>query len=510
MKKSIMAALLAGVMTVSVVSTACGKEEKKETQKSIKDITHSIAGTLEDAKKAMKGELDFAYNASASVSFGSALKDMIGTEVKSVEISTNTKQKGKRSAVDMSVNYDSNSVASINLVTDHANGTSFLKVPEISDAYIKATSDDIKGLLESQTENLIPNEGMADSDVQVNEKMLKALCDIDFYKLSDNMNSYIDLIKEKTPEAKKGEKISGEIDGNKYTYDTKTYEIKAEDWKAIAKAVVDKAKEDKFLKDLATSMGCTDEDYSSKFDSALESFNEAVDESEVSKIDTYYNDDDVCFGWNIHEENLDFKYIVIDEEDKLAVDCVLKTDDMDYTISGSADRKDGKINGELNGTIKTEDQSMDVKVTMIDVEDREDVFAGTVKVSYKMDQYGVVVEPNFEIKSGSTKDKLDVTMKVCMGKDEYFTFAMKCEKTDASDIELPTGKTYSMTDESDMEKYISSCDIEKFTGNVNTILGEELYNNLFGAQEYDDSILYDEYDYDLEDYDLPYGEDTAA
>lgn len=61
------------------------------------------------------------------------------------------------------------------------------------------------------------------------------------------------------PKPVDGEKKTGDIDGNEYSYTTKEYTISGNDVKAALKAVLDKAKDDATLKDMFSKAGVAEE-----------------------------------------------------------------------------------------------------------------------------------------------------------------------------------------------------------------------------------------------------------
>lgn len=501
MKKSLMSALLAGVMALSVMTTGCGKndEEKNKSEKSVKEITHSISDTIEQAEKAIKGELEFAYDANLNVTFGSVMKDLVGVELKPIDVSTSAKQKGKKTSADIAVNYDSKSLVSLNSVFDHTTETMYFKVPELSDAYLTGTVNDFAELAKSG-EKLVPSEDekSTSADIDLNKDMLNVLKGIDFEKLGDDLDTYVDLIKEKAPEAKKGDNISGEIDGHKYDYTTKSYEINGNDVKTIVSAVVDKAKEDSLIKDIAIAMGCSEDEYNSDLDSAKSSINESIDEEIKDKtftVDIYY-DNDILKGFKTNFDGADVNVILIDNDDVFAMDYIIKFDGTEVTLKGSAAKTDDKINGEFKFNANMQEEgNFNGKFVVTDLEAKEGIFKGTISSEFNLNVSGVIITPKIVIKSNSTNDKLDLSCSLGMGDVDYVTLAMTCEKTDASDITLPTGTMYNMTNEDDMKKYMSSCDVNKLTENIKNALGEELYNAIISDSD-DDIYDYENYDED--------------
>lgn len=513
MKKSYIAALLAGVMALSVVTSGCGdnEERNKTSEKNVKDITHSISNTLEQAKKAMRGELEFAYTANANIEFGSGFSELAGYELKPVDFTTTTKQKGKKTSADMSVNYDSKTLVSINSVIDHENAAMFLKIPELSDAYLTGSKDDIVNLMESQGNSLVTNEnGMMNSGASVNNTMLNCLKDIDFKMLEDDMKSYVDLIKEKVPEPKEGDKISGEIDGHKYDYNTKTYEINGNDVKTIASAVVDKAKADAFIKDIAISMGATEEEYNSALDSALKSFIEDVtgDATEESvAINVYYDKDGKYRGWSTKDEDVYVNILVVEDDDVMAMDYSFKAEGFEFSMAGSLTVKDNKINGDIDAVLNVNGLKETMKITYIDVAENDNVFSGKVVADVTAEQEGIEpMDMTIVLESNSTKDKMDVSFAFSMSDKDFVTISMTMEETDASDITLPTEMIYNITKEDDMERYISSCDIMKFYDNLKSVLGEDTLNAITQSGVDDNYYEDDYYEYD-EDYLFDMNED---
>ena len=96
-----------------------------------------------------------------------------------------------------------------------------------------------------------------------------------------------------------------------------------------------------------------------------------------------------------------------------------------------------------------------------------------------------------------------------MNGKQFVTMAVTGNKTEASDITVPSGdKIYDMTNDDQMNTYLAGCDSDGFVANVKKVLGDEVYNMLVNAEgdlesDYDDYGDYDDYDdYDLSDIDM--------
>ncbi len=79
-------------------------------------MADNINNTLGTAEKAIKGELDFAYNATATVSFGEGFTEQAGVSLQPISVTTVTKQKGSNTAADVSLTYGGNNLVSANAV----------------------------------------------------------------------------------------------------------------------------------------------------------------------------------------------------------------------------------------------------------------------------------------------------------------------------------------------------------------------------------------------------------
>jgi hypothetical protein len=95
-----------------------------------------------------------------------------------------------------------------------------------------------------------------------------------------------------------------------------------------------------------------------------------------------------------------------------------------------------------------------------------------------------------------TADKTDVSYNATSAGTDLGTFRVTAQETAASDITVPTGTTYKLTDDNDLTAYIDTMDASGWTESLQEILGDDLYNMLFGMNTYYDDYSYDDYSYD--------------
>ncbi|MGN0622499.1 MAG: hypothetical protein ACI4JA_00945 [Oscillospiraceae bacterium] len=531
LKKSFLTPVLSGVLAVSVVGSGVlyyvdnknGSDkpapETNNDSKTISDVSDNVEKTIETAEKAIKGELDFAYSAKADFTLGKGLTDEIGFDVKPFSVETSTKQKGKKTAADVSIKYDSKNLVSLNSVVDNETQIAYLKVPELSDAYISASADDIEKLMSNTAYDTADDTAFAvqgetsmavGSAAGISEDALKVLEEIDYEELFNDLIEYVDVIKDNCPEGKDNGKISGDIDGNSYEYTVKTYDVTGQVVMDMVKDAAEKAKNDDVIKDLCVKMGMSESDYTSAIDSMLSDMD--ADDSELSEtilsLDVYYLDDEVTgFATNIDEEDVAVKMVSIESDDVFAIDFSCLENDEGITVKGSAKAENNKVNGKfVFASNIEEDMDMSMTLSLEDLEAKGDMFAGTMRYDISVTADGETVAPSIELTSNSTEDKLDIKLRVTESGTDYVTMTITGEDTDASDITVPSDNIFSL-DEAGLEAYLATCNTDAFAENIKSALGDELYTALFegGNDDYNYEYDYDDYDYD--DYDFEDNED---
>ena len=104
-KNKVLTPVLAGVLGLSIVGSGLGyyfvnkdsDDGKTEGGKAkLTQVADNVNNTLSTAEKAIKGELDFAYNATATVSFGEGFTEEAGVSLQPISVTTVTKQKGSK------------------------------------------------------------------------------------------------------------------------------------------------------------------------------------------------------------------------------------------------------------------------------------------------------------------------------------------------------------------------------------------------------------------------------
>jgi hypothetical protein len=149
-------------------------------------------------------------------------------------------------------------------------------------------------------------------------------------------------------------------------------------------------------------------------------------------------------------------------------------------MKGHFNYENETLNGKLTAKTKSEQQGENVVTFEYkDMIVTEDKMIGDAVVNGDVNGQKMELVYSFNIND----DNGTMDIKATSNGEDMGSFKMDMQTTDASDITVPTGTTYKMTDEEEMKKYTESCDVEGWQENVKKALGEELYNDVFGAQQ---------------------------
>lgn len=523
MKKSFLTPVLSGVLALTVVGSGAayyfefvkdsgdGKvktadESSQSGSVTIDEAAKNIEAQLDKAQQLAKGEYNGAYTAQVAYKPSQSVSDTVGlsTPLSDISVSVEAKQKDKMTSINYGFNYGANSVISANMVIDNANETAYFQIPELSDAYLTGNADDLAALVQeyasaagtgtvfdddyssydfddydsddsfeasSYTADMMVSPAAGLSDLNVD-----ALSDIDFSALLTDLETYGDTIKENAPEATDGDDKTGDIDGKSYTLTTKTYTITKEDGKKIAQAVADKAKADETLKSAMTSAGLSEDDYNSMWDEMLTGIDEGNDG--VLTFDVYYNGDEVQ-GFKAEGGGDSYQVINYSTDKQMILDWKFTSDGTDeFVAAGAVDIDGDTVNGSVKMTMNDSDETTNVTATYDNLTATEDSLTGkiTIDVTDSSDKINMVYDFN---NSGTN---FDTNIALSANDTDIGTIAITAQETDASDITVPSGTMYNISDDDQLDQYVSSMKADAWLDSLKTTLGDELYNLIFNAQ----------------------------
>lgn len=506
-KKNVLTPVLAGVLGVTVAGSgvlylldnksADTSDDKngsgtkdKVGETAFSRVQDKVESTAEKVEQAIKGELDFAYNGKAEITFGPAVTKELDFMPKPVAIEAKTKQKGGLSEAEFSASYDSKTIATLNFIADSKNDKIYIRIPELSSAYLTATQAELEKLLESSQElmDMVPGNMTALSISAAQDpnmdQLMELLEQIDMDALLEDLEQYVDLVTEKIPEAKDSGTIEGDINGNSYSYTVQSVNITGQVIVDMIDAAAEKAKGDKVLKDTFEKLG-VGASYDQLISSLSTSIKQSSAQSDLSTtlftVDIYYDGDDPTGIKFDMPGQASIKMVAINTSDVLGIDLSAVSEGNEVlSLKGAFKNENDVINGDitLSANDTEDDDIAEFKLSVKDLKEQGDMFSGSIKAEIKSDTESVA----FTLDSASTADKLDLTFKLLADDQEGITVKLTGEKTDASDISLPSGEAYPI-DENGIKSYMSSIDQNKFMDNLRSALGDELYNMMFAEEE---------------------------
>lgn len=499
MKRSL-SVLLAGAMSLTVF-TACDDKDKDKDSKasSVKEMLLEVFDTAANSNSfygVFSGNANFASKAESVIEFGEGVTKALGTEVKPLSLTSETKLKGSNAGTDIAISYDGKNLVSLIGVYDNDSKAAYIKIPELSDAYISTSSKDLEGV----KDNII-SSGMAlggiETPVVSNFKKLLELKVTDYQKI---FNDYIKIVTDALPEASKEEDFSGSLSDVKYDYKLKTFTITSDDAKKIIEDVFEKLKNDEKIKELAVDVlgsyiKITEDNYASKVDQLKDKAIGSVSSDFNEEINLIFDGKDIV---GIKDEAT---FMCIDKKDAYVQS--VESETLKYLFKATED--DGKIDYEYTLDIVANDEysknvSISVKADDFEIVDKDNgLSSGELNAAIKVDNYNVKIEASDKAES----KKLNSAMKITVNDVEYAEITSKSVITNASDISVPSGKIYKLDQ---MEEYQASMKIEEFMTSIQTALGEDLIASITSSATAltalgggDDSDAYDDVSVDDEE-----------
>ncbi|MBQ6674968.1 MAG: hypothetical protein IJM75_02455 [Ruminococcus sp.] len=543
LKKSILTPVLSGVLAVSVVGSGAyyfvnqrsaekddssSESQEADIKKAVDKTADKVSDTVSEVKdsvsdqvdtieKAMAGELDFSYNASLTFTPGEALTEQ--ADIKSIALTASAKQKGDASQLTLAGLYDGKTLASANVIADRASGNLYAQVPELSSAYVSASGEQLKSMiqqsieapLKAYTEKAAEAAQQQGADIDVNAAqmpdfngLIDAIGAIDQDALAEDIEGYIQAAADNFPEGKDKDATKGTVDGVSYELTTKSYTVTVDDAKNIAKAVLERAKDDNIVKDFLDNEavstfidGASSAEYVEGIEGLLGEIEKAEAESDTDgkmlEFDVMFDADGAVAGVNMEIEGGSFYEVITTVDNALVVDVKFDSGNGDSVVTMAGAIKND--NDTLNGSVKIDattmsydyeqDKDIPKSTTMVysltDVKLSGDAVTGTIGMSVDADGHNVAMS----LTSNSTADKTDLLYTASMDSKKMFDIAFVLEQTDASDITIPTDAiAIDLETGAGSDTYAATLDLDGFQANLKSTLGDELYNKMFGAKDY--------------------------
>lgn len=524
LKKSVLTPALSGVLAVAVVGSGVGYynvfvkdkgdagEEAKKSGKNSKtavltvdEAAKTLGTTLDKAQQVAKGETDTGCK--ATISYAAPTDGEIGQlGLKEISMSAEAKQKDKMSGMDYTISYGGTGLLTLNVVYDNNNETAYVRVPELSDAYLTGTAADIEKLVGSSLGAYTSAAGIGGSQ---DTPDLSALENYDFSALIEDLMTYGDTVKDNLPAPTDGEAYKVEKDGVSIELTTKSYTVTSADAKKVAEAIVEKGKNDSALKDFMSQVGMDDSEYASMWDEL--NVDDVDSEDKSVTVDLYYTGDDVCGFKASTSDGEDFHMIVASDAKNIIVDCDMSSvDDSTFVMSGLLTYTDDTLDGSINVDADDDGEKISMVMNYNSIKITEDSASGSINVTASKGGESVMDMTCTLDVSGNTGT---VSYTGNVEGQNIGTLTVSVEETNASDITVPTGTMYNFGNEEELQKYAESCDTEGWMNTIKSALGDELYSQIFGstASVYDNNTKYDDNDFSSSDFsEYDFGSESSS
>ena len=525
-KNKVLTPVLAGILGVSVVGSGVGyyfvnkdgnngvkpEETMDSLEFSLAEVENTVNDTVTDVEKAVKGELDYAYDSNLKISFGNgAFSNSTGSQyanvsVKPIEINTSVKQKGQNTSADISAVYNDVTIATLETVYARDSKTAYFRIPEISSSYIKATEEDLKKAFEDtakkytekyNSKNSANGSTSTDKKTSIETPDLKNLTknlglpdlsSVDSKKLEEKLKAYAELVESKLPAKKDNGTVTGEIDGNKYDYKVSTYSITGKQFQEIFNAVIDKMAGDADLKKYYEDFMSKNNTSSTKktYDDFIKELKKEIvvsekDQKKEASFDIYYDGEKVT-GCSLKYDGKNYvKAVFVSKSDVNAVEVSLHDGDNKeiFSAKGSVKLTDGKMSGTYALKMAVASATFSGTLTLDKVVIKDDYFNGTIKFDITSDQAstssGKKQSFSVSLSGKATSEDKDLTFSVDANDQNMIKIEFKEKKTEATDVEIPTGKTFTLDQ---LEQYKATCDFEQFKNNISSAIGTDIFGSL--------------------------------
>ena len=522
-KKNVLTPVLAGVLGLSIIGSGVGyfvvnkdgggdtgilggsKKEEVKASPRFSVMAENVSNTLEKAEKIAKGESDYACEADLNMSFGPAVTEELEEAPKDFGMNISSKQKGGKEGADITLRYGGQQFMTINeSYSRDQEDILYIKVPELSDAYIKVSRADAEQYMKD------------DFGFDVNAYADAAdTVDFDVKAFEDDLKTYQQTVKDNMPATKEEGKKSGDIDGVTYEYTSKTYEISGTDVTKVANAVLDKAKTDEQFRKLYSDSVAKAVEQMENTQGAVEdtppTYDEVIDEMRKSLNDDIGTDTSKADLITYEDKNGDFKgfelkpqgeegvlrYVIVSDDKAEAMDMNFDSGDGEtMSLLGSMKSDGNVVNGSYTFNADTNGEKMKYVYSVTNLGSAGENFTGSVRVDIQIDDGFDPMSAWTEVSSTSDADNLNVVYDIGYNGQNAVKMTVTSKKTEASDVEMPgaDAKVYNALDDNDMNQYLESCDVEGFNNKMKSVLGDKMYNDIFGGGMTGGG--YDDYDYD--------------
>lgn len=407
------------------------------------------------------------YAGSLTVIPGAALSEALEIELK--EVTADFAYKNDKSAVTAGISYGGQSLATVEANYDSENGRIYFRIPELSDEVLYLD------LGEPGDWDVVEIE--ADPDFEL----------LDFSAISETFTKYAALISDSLGEGEIGTE-EGDLPGDiSYSYSAITYTLTSEQIENAVEQFNEAAKDDENLIELAEFLGYEGDN------AVCEMVNDFVFENTSDTDETYtltlMFDGQSLAGASLETDSKVDSIIMGVKDGKFGFirDSVYDFDGSlfeEETSGWYAVGENGALTGELvyNYDDYDEEYSSTESFVFEDLIISGDIIKGDVEY-ISSDSDGADMSVTLSLDLGETEH--NVSAELYLGGELLLSLDYSGAASLFEDFTLETEGAYNALDEAELDEYLSNADAEGFLANAKEVLGEDLYNLIFGEDDTD-------------------------
>ena len=423
---------------------------------------------------------------------GSELKPLMGMldpslkDIDNASVSVNTSFDDSVQNVQLKANINDADIATVNASIDMENEEGYLQIPELSDSYIDI-SDGIEEISDELESSGVEYQAMVDEvknalpDAKTVDKVLNTYVDVAFDNISDVSKSSDKIEAEDVSQSVTA--LTTTLDGQ-YAYDT-AYEM------------LETLKDDENIKEIIENVDDSSyDDFHDSISDALDSLKDnkdSVDDIEGSAdLTLYVNGKGEIAGAEVSVD-ADGEEVVISSVmprsgSKFGYEMKAEYEGMKlFSLTGSGTLKRDVMNGTFNVSVNDDilgdldeyvsdgDDILTIDVKDFDIADSK---AGSLNGSFTFSTDAVreIKGYKLNVEFAAAKKESSVAVALLYEDDDYAKVTLTSGESEKLETIKPSGSdtVYSVTDDSDMQDYMSEIDIESFIDNINDKCGLDI------------------------------------
>lgn len=433
-RKKVTAVLTAAVMGITAGCTGVwAADSYQETEKAI--LTESMKGfaaaygkNLEEQEAAFEGSegvLSLKLSDSGRVLLGNAAQ-IDASWLKGADIKVKVSMKDNTVGETMDICLNDQKICSVEYYMDTETTDIYMKIPEVSDSYIKMNLEE--AVKKAEEENASEEEiseysydsSYGNDSLEQAENMLKAMDAVmniteylpDAKAMEELLTTYLSIL---VDNAKEGAAGTDTVTVGDISQECTVYEgiLSEKEMLQVMQDVLSEARDDVNIKEILLKWGETEEDpveFYEAYQGAVDAILSSVEaQTEVNDDDSYFfsklwvDENGKAVGRQLglhHEEgNIDplITYQMPEDGEKFAMKLEISSEDGGFAISGGGEIKDSLLNGDYTVAVNGTD-SVQIQVTDYDTESMKE---GNLNASYAFSLLpGMIDEESFALLSG--------------------------------------------------------------------------------------------------------------